>query len=34
MLKIYLLRHGTTLFNEKELVQGWNDSVLTEKGTY
>lgn len=34
MLKIYFLRHGTTLFNEKELVQGWNDSVLTENGTY
>lgn len=34
MVNIYLLRHGETLFNLKEKVQGWNDSPLTEKGIY
>lgn len=34
MLKIYLLRHGATEFNEKEIVQGWNDSPLTTLGKY
>lgn len=31
-MKIYLVRHGETLFNKKELVQGWCDSPLTDKG--
>lgn len=26
---LYLLRHGKTWFNEKEIVQGWCDSLLT-----
>lgn len=30
--KLYLVRHGQTLFNEKKRVQGWCDSPLTEKG--
>ena len=34
MLKIYLLRHGQTVFNTKEIVQGWNDSPLTDQGIY
>ena len=34
MLKIYLLRHGQTLFNIEEIVQGWNDSPLSELGQY
>ena len=34
MIKLYLLRHGRTRFNEEEIVQGWNDSPLTEEGVY
>ena len=34
MLKLYLLRHGRTKFNEEEIVQGWNDSPLTKEGIY
>lgn len=34
MLKIYLLRHGTTIFNTQDTVQGWNDSPLTENGQF
>ncbi|MBO7698667.1 MAG: histidine phosphatase family protein [Erysipelotrichaceae bacterium] len=34
MLKLYLLRHGRTQFNETEIVQGWNDSPLTQEGIY
>lgn len=34
MLKLYLLRHGRTQFNEDEIVQGWNDSPLTKEGIY
>ena len=34
MLKLYLLRHGRTKFNEDEIVQGWNDSPLTREGIY
>lgn len=34
MLKIYLLRHGKTLLNENEQVQGWNDSELTIEGQF
>ncbi|MDR1232245.1 MAG: histidine phosphatase family protein, partial [Spirochaetaceae bacterium] len=26
---IYVTRHGRTLFNTKDLVQGWADSPLT-----
>lgn len=29
---IYLMRHGQTLFNKYERMQGWCDSPLTEKG--
>lgn len=32
MKKLYLLRHGQTLFNLKEMVQGQCDSRLTELG--
>lgn len=32
MTKIYLVRHGETLFNVMELNQGFCDSPLTEKG--
>lgn len=31
-MKIYLVRHGETLFNLKGLIQGWCDSPLTQKG--
>lgn len=34
MLDVYLLRHGQTLFNQSETVQGWNDSPLTAKGLF
>ena len=34
MLKLYFLRHGTTKFNEDEIVQGWNDSPLSKLGEY
>lgn len=27
-VNLYLLRHGKTWFNEKEIVQGWCDSLL------
>lgn len=30
MIHLYLMRHGKTLFNEKNIVQGWCDSLLTE----
>lgn len=29
---IYIVRHGRTLFNEKSIVSGWSDSVLTAEG--
>ena len=32
MLEIYMVRHGQTLFNQKDLVQGWCDSPLSENG--
>ncbi|MGJ7913085.1 histidine phosphatase family protein [Neobacillus sp. LXY-1] len=32
MLKIYLTRHGETLWNTEKRLQGWKDSELTEKG--
>lgn len=28
---LYLLRHGKTVFNEKDIVQGWCDSLLTNE---
>lgn len=31
-LTLYLVRHGETLFNHRELVQGWVDSPLTARG--
>ncbi len=30
--KLYLMRHGETLFNQLHKIQGWCDSPLTEKG--
>ncbi|WP_270607673.1 histidine phosphatase family protein [Enterococcus thailandicus] len=30
--KLYLMRHGETLFNQLKRIQGWSDSPLTEKG--
>lgn len=30
--KLYLMRHGETLFNTQKRVQGWSDSPLTENG--
>lgn len=32
MNKLYIVRHGQTLFNKIQRVQGWCDSPLTEKG--
>lgn len=32
MIKIYLVRHGETEWNRQGLLQGHNDSPLTEKG--
>ena len=29
-MKLYLMRHGETLFNTQKRVQGWCDSPLTE----
>lgn len=31
-MRIYLIRHGQTLFNVKRRIQGWCDSPLTEAG--
>ncbi len=31
-LTIFLVRHGETLFNHRDLVQGWVDSPLTDRG--
>lgn len=30
MIHLYLMRHGETVFNEKGIVQGWCDSLLTQ----
>ena len=30
--RLYLMRHGYTVFNQLELMQGWCDSPLTELG--
>lgn len=32
VLTFYIVRHGKTVFNELDLVQGWCDSPLTEQG--
>lgn len=32
MKKLYLMRHGETLFNTLHKIQGWCDSPLTENG--
>lgn len=32
MGKLYLVRHGQTLFNLRGKTQGWYDSPLTELG--
>lgn len=32
ILKLYLTRHGQTLWNVESRLQGWGDSPLTEKG--
>ena len=32
MKKLYLMRHGETLFNVQHKIQGWCDSLLTENG--
>lgn len=32
MLKLYIVRHGKTLFNQKHLIQGCCDSPLTAEG--
>lgn len=29
---LYLVRHGQTLFNSRQKIQGWSDSPLTEHG--
>lgn len=31
-LRLFLVRHGETLFNQRGLVQGWVDSPLTGRG--
>jgi broad specificity phosphatase PhoE len=31
-LKIYLFRHGQTVFNKNKFFTGWSDSSLTKKG--
>lgn len=32
MKTLYLVRHGETLFNIQNKIQGWCDSPLTENG--
>lgn len=32
MLRLYIVRHGETLFNVQHKIQGWCDSPLTEEG--
>ena len=32
MMKIYLVRHGETVYNIQRIIQGWCDSPLTEEG--
>lgn len=31
-MKIYFTRHGETLWNRQDIIQGWMDSPLTEEG--
>ena len=31
-MKLYLIRHGQTVWNLEGRFQGWNDSALSEKG--
>ena len=31
-MKLYIVRHGQTLFNVRRIIQGWCDSPLTEEG--
>ncbi len=31
-MSLYLLRHGETVFNRENRIQGWRDSALTERG--
>ncbi len=31
-MKLYIVRHGQTLFNLMGRIQGWCDSPLTQKG--
>lgn len=33
-MKLYIVRHGETLFNIRQRVQGWCDSPLTANGQY
>lgn len=32
--RLYLMRHGQTLFNQRHKIQGWCDSPLTDLGVY
>ncbi|UII57735.1 histidine phosphatase family protein [Cytobacillus spongiae] len=34
MLSLYITRHGETIWNTEERLQGWKNSPLTEKGVY
>lgn len=31
-MKLYLIRHGETVHNKQDIVQGWHDSPLTDFG--
>ena len=31
-MRIYLVRHGETIWNTEGRIQGWKNSNLTEKG--
>lgn len=33
-LRLYLVRHGQTIWNSQRRMQGWENSDLTEKGIY
>ena len=32
MVRFYIVRHGETMMNKLKLLQGWNDSALTDNG--
>ena len=34
MKRLYLVRHGQTIFNQERRIQGWCDSPLTPLGIY